>query len=68
MVANEGAKETTWLEKLTKDLGEERRITNPPILYTDSNTTIDLIFDYKFHAKSKYIDIRFNYIRNDIIK
>ena len=65
MAANEGAKEAAWLEKLGKELGDH--VTDPPTLHSDNSRAVALIYDPKFHAKSKHIDIRYMFIRNDIV-
>ena len=64
MAANKAAKEAAWLEKLATDLTESYKL---PTLYINNLSAIDLIYDHKFHLRAKYIDIRFNYIRNDIV-
>ena len=64
IAANEAAKEVAWLEKVSSDLQESYE---PPELYIDNAGAIDLIHDHKFYSKAKHIDIRFNYIRNDMV-
>jgi len=66
MAGSEASKEAAWLEKLTDDLKEEYK--SPPILFIDNLGAIDLIYDHKFHKKSKHIDIRYNYIRTDMVQ
>jgi hypothetical protein len=69
IAANEGAKEAAWLEKLTMDLKEgnpnEPRI---PTLYCDNLGGTDLMKDTKFHNKAKHIEIRYMFIRNDMVE
>ena len=64
--ASEASKEAAWLEKLSIDLNESN--DTPPTLYCDNQGAIDLIHDHKFHSKSKHIDIRCNFIRNDMLE
>ena len=64
MAANKAEKKAAWLEKLATDLIESYKL---PTLYIDNLSVIDLIYDYKFHLRAKYIDIWFNYIRNNIV-
>ena len=64
--ASEASKEAAWLEKLSFDLNESN--DTPPTLYCDNQGAIDLIHDHKFHSKAKHIDIRCNFIRNDMIE
>ena len=66
IAASEASREAAWLEKLTGDLNEVFDI--PPVLYCDNLGTIDLIHDHKFHSKAKHIDIRCNFIRNDMLE
>ncbi len=67
IAGNEAAKEAAWLEKLVKDLGETETVT-VPVLRIDNQGAIDLIHDHRFHAKAKHIDIRLNFIRNDMVE
>ena len=64
--ASEASQEATWLEKLTDDLNEVFDI--PLVLYYDNLSAIDLIHDHRFYSKAKYIDIRCNFIRNDMLE
>jgi hypothetical protein len=66
MSASDAAKEAAWLEKLSLDLNESN--DTPPTLFCDNQGAIDLIHDHKFHSKAKHINIRCNFIQNDIIK
>lgn len=64
--ASEASKEVAWLEKLNKDLKED--FPHPPTLYIDNMGAVELIHDNKYHKKAKHIDIRFNYIRSDMVE
>ena len=66
MAASKVSQEAVWLEKLTDDLNEV--FDTPPVLYYDNLGVIDLIHDHKFHLKAKHIDIRCNFIRNNMLK
>ncbi|RAL68311.1 hypothetical protein DID88_007041 [Monilinia fructigena] len=68
IAANEGAKELAWMEKLVKDLGE-RSEEEPfiPTLYCDNASGVDWMQENKFHSKAKHIDIRWHYIRKDMV-
>jgi hypothetical protein len=70
IAANEGAKEAAWLEKVIDDLGERERGSDPyiPTLYCDNLGGIDLMKDMKFHNKAKHIEIRYFFIRNDMVQ
>jgi hypothetical protein len=65
IAANEGAKEAAWLEKITLDLHETPQM---PILRCDNLGRIDLMKDTKHHNKAKHIEIRYLYIRNDMVQ
>jgi len=66
MLGSETSKEAAWLEKLTDNLKEEYK--SPPILFIDNLGGMDLIYNYKFYKKLKHIDIRYNYIRTDMVQ
>jgi hypothetical protein len=66
IAANEASKEAAWLEKLSNDLREPSE--SPPTLYCDNEGTIEMIHNPKFHSKTKHIDIRCQYIRNDMVE
>lgn len=68
IAANEGAKEAAWLEKVTEDLGERGSDPYIPTLYCDNLGGIDLMKDTKFHNKAKHIEIRYFFIRNDMVQ
>jgi hypothetical protein len=67
ITANEGAKEAMWLEKVIEDLG--KRGSNPyiPTLYYNNLGGINLMKDTKFHNKAKHIEIRYFFIRNNMV-
>ena len=67
MAANDASKEAAWLEKVTLDLSENDG-EEPPTLFVDNSAAIELIHNHKFHTKAKHIDIRVNYIRNDMVE
>ena len=62
IIANKGAKEAIWLEKVIEDLG--KRSSNPyiPTLYYNNLRGINLIKNTKFYNKAKHIEIRYFYI------
>ena len=66
IAANKASKEAAWLEKLILDLAKNNT-KEPPTLFIDNSPAIDLIHNHKFHSKAKHIDIRVNYIRNDMV-
>ena len=74
IVASKGGKESAWIRALIKDLGE--RETTPIFILTlilltlfcDNQGAVDLIKSTKFYNKAKYIEIRYFYIRNDLVQ
>jgi hypothetical protein len=64
MAASEASREAAWLEKLNRDLDDP---LVPPTLYSDNQSAVDLIRDPKYHARAKHIDIRYAFIRNDMV-
>lgn len=69
MAATEGGRETAWLEKLTTELGE-RHETTPfvPTLFCDNQGAVDLLHDTKFHRKAKHIEIRYMFVRTEMVQ
>jgi len=65
MFRSKAFKEAVWLEKLTNNLNEKYK--SPPTLFINNLGAINLIYNYKFYKKSKYIDICYNYIQIDIV-
>ena len=65
MAASEASREAAWLEKLNRDLDDLASI--PPTLYSDNQSAVALIRDPKYHARAKHIDIRYAFIRNDMV-
>jgi hypothetical protein len=65
IAASEAAKEAAWLEKLNTELDD--KVTEPPTLRSDNTGAVTLIHDPKFHARSKHIDTRYMFIRNDLV-
>ncbi|KAI0990798.1 hypothetical protein K3495_g17389, partial [Podosphaera aphanis] len=62
--ANEGAKEIAYLEKIWKDIGHEQYV---PILYCDNDPAVQFSKDSKFHSKAKHIELKYLFVRNDMI-
>jgi hypothetical protein len=65
MAASEASREAAWLEKLNRDLDDT--VSIPPTLYSDNQSAVDLIHNPKYHARAKHIDIRYAFIRNDMV-
>ena len=68
ITGHKGAKEAAWMEKVTNDLGERGSEPYIPTLYYNSVAATQLIKDTKFYTRAKHIEIRYFYIRNDIVQ
>ncbi|RFU23823.1 hypothetical protein B7463_g12518, partial [Scytalidium lignicola] len=66
MAGSEAMKEVAWLEKVNRDLKET--YNHLPTLHIDNLGVVELIHHNKYHKKVKHIDIRFNYIRFDMVE
>lgn len=65
IATNEGAKDAVQIEKLWRDLHQERHI---PISRYGNEAAKEFSMDsVKFHNKSKDIEIHYCYVRNDIV-
>ena len=54
------------MEKLIMDL-DEKDLTNTPILRMDNAPAKELSKTWKSYSKAKYIEIRYMFLRNDIV-
>ncbi|KAI0995318.1 hypothetical protein K3495_g12865 [Podosphaera aphanis] len=65
MAASEGAKELAWVEKVCSDLNLDWK--EPPTLWTDNEAAMELS-KTKFHNKAKHIEIKYLFVRNDMMQ
>lgn len=65
MAASEAAKEILWLRQFLCDIGEPQGSIT---LNVDNQSAIKLINNPVFHRRSKHIDIRYNFIRENVAK
>ena len=56
------------MEKVTNDFSERGSELYILTLYCDSVAATQLMKDTKFHARAKHIEIRYFYIRNDMVQ
>jgi len=61
VATTEAAKEIVWCRLLLFDLGFPQ--SEPTVLFQDNQSTIKLLTDESYHAKTKHIDVRFHFIR-----
>ena len=67
IIGHKGAKEATWIEKVINNLGKQGLELYILTLYYNNLRATQLIKDIKFYTRAKYIEIRYFYIRNDIV-
>jgi hypothetical protein len=68
ITASEGGKQSVWLGKLTTDLGEwSDNDQFVPTLHCDNMGAVELLYDTKFHRKAKHIELRYMYLRNNLV-
>lgn len=63
IAASEATKEATWLLRLLKEIDGEGT-TGPVELLCDSQSAIRLVKNPEFHQRTKHIDVRYNFIRD----
>jgi hypothetical protein len=62
VAACEAAKEATWLLRLLQELGIKEN--GPVPLMSDSQSAIRVVNTTEFHQRTKHIDVKYNYIRD----
>ena len=60
VTATEASKEKIWLQKFMGELGKEHDMGT---LYSDSQSAIHLAKNSEFHSKTKYIQLKYHFIR-----
>jgi len=63
---SDAGREAAWMEKLVMDL-DEKDLTNTPILRMDNAPAEELSKTWKSYSKAKYIEIRYMFLRNDMV-
>ena len=59
------AQESIWLQRLLGDMGE--CLINPITIFEDNQSTIAMTKNPQFHGRAKHIDIKFHFIREQVI-
>ena len=59
------AKEGIWLNRLLAEINVEKEPSNPVTLYEDNQSAICLSKNPQFHGRSKHIDVRYHFIRDE---
>jgi len=66
MALKEAVKEHLWLRTLFKQIPElNNKGYNDYILYTDSQSAIELAKNPEHHARTKHIDIQYHFVREN---
>ena len=65
MAACEAAKNLLWLKQFFKEIGECHNCTT---LCMDNQSAIKLIYNPVYHKKTKHIDVKYNFIRDNVIQ
>ena len=65
MALTEAAQEAIWLKSLLCEL-EEMRNYEAVKIYEDNQGSIDLAKNPEFHKRTKYIDIRYHFVREKV--
>ncbi|PHT51605.1 Retrovirus-related Pol polyprotein from transposon TNT 1-94 [Capsicum baccatum] len=63
IAATKAGKEMIWLKNFLRDLGLDQM---EYVVYCDSQSAIDLIKNSMYHARTKHIDVRYHWIREQI--
>jgi len=63
MALREAVKEHLWLRTLFNQIPELKKGYNDYILYTDSQSAIELAKNPEHHARTKHIDIQYHFVR-----
>ena len=63
---NEVGKQAVWLQQILKELGLIDYSPFPALIYKDNVGTIAVVENPEFHRRTKYIDVRYDWVRNAI--
>jgi len=66
MAASQATREAMWLRFLMEDLGFADTVVTPTIIYSDNQGAIALSKNPEHHARSKHIDLRHHFIREQV--
>jgi hypothetical protein len=66
MASAQAAREAMWCRTMLRELGLHGLVTMPTAIYSDSQGSIALSRNPEHHARSKHIDIRHHYIREQV--
>lgn len=63
MALTKACTEAIWLRRLLFDMGQPQKITE---IYCDNKSAITIVHSSKHHDRTKHIDIRFHYIKDQV--
>ena len=63
IATTEACKEMLWFIRFLKELGVKQ---DKYVLHCDSQSAIDLSKNATYHARTKHIDVRYHWIRDDL--
>ena len=58
------SQEAVWLRRLLENVLKQQ--DNPTVLYEDNQGTMELTKNPKFHNRTKYIDVSYHYVREQV--
>jgi len=61
---NSVARDIVWCRMLLDELGFPQH--GPTVVYEDNKSTIDLLASAKYHAKTKHIEVRYFYVKDQL--
>ena len=63
IVATGAMKEVLWLQGLVKELGVLNSVVE---IFSDSQSAIQLLKNQVFHERTKHVDVRYHFIRENV--
>lgn len=59
---SETCREVVWLKKLSRELGI--KVSDPITVYTDSQSSMEMVNNEKFSNRTKHIDTKYHYVKD----
>jgi hypothetical protein len=63
----EATREANWLQQLLTELGTTSSSIRPILIYEDNMSTISLALNHSNHKRSKHIDVKNHYCREQVV-
>ena len=64
MAFSAAVQEAIWLKYFLSHLRIKKDASNPVLVNCDSQAAIAFTKDFKYHSKTKHIDIKYNFVRD----